>query len=253
MSAAPFRLDGRVGLVTGGGSGLGLAIATQLHHAGATVALVGRRRAPLEQAAETLGSRVHVVPGDVADLSAVPALVDEVAERVGPIDTLVHCAGVHVKAPLVDSRAEDDRALLDVHVLAGLALARAVAPRMEAAGGGSVLFIGSMAARMGVPQVAAYSAAKGGVTALARALAVELGPLGVRVNVITPGWIDTAMSRAALADDPERRARIMARTPLGRLGAPADVGLAAVYLASPAAAFVTGADLVVDGGAAVGF
>lgn len=248
-----FRLDGSVALVTGGGSGLGLAIATAMHASGGTVALVGRRPEPLQDAADRLGPGAFAVPADVTSDAAITHVMATVQALAGTVDTLVHCAGTHLKGPFLEVGAQHERRLTGLHVDAGLALARAVVPGMQARGQGCLLFIGSMAAVMGVPQVTAYSAAKGAVTAMSRALAVELGPAGIRSNVITPGWIDTAMSRAALDDDEPRRRRVLARTPLGRLGAAADVGQAAVYLASPAAAFVTGADLVVDGGASISF
>lgn len=254
MSASnPFRLDDRTALVTGGGTGIGLAVATQLHAAGATVVLVGRRPEPLHAAVAGLGSRAVAVPADVADTAAIPKLVQNVCDQVHPVNVLVHCAGVHLKGRFDEGSTELDQPVIDTHLVAALALSRAVVPDMRKHGEGCILYIGSMAALIGVSEVAAYSAAKGAIAAATRALAVELGPAGIRVNLITPGWIDTVMSQGAFAGDRARLDRVLTRTPLRRLGSPTDIGAAAVYLASPAAGFVTGANLIVDGGAAIGF
>lgn len=248
-----FSLEGRVAVVTGAGSGLGHAVGSALHEAGASVALVGRTNEPLRAAAERLGPRAIATPADVTRAEELERALATVRHRLGVVDTVVHCAGTHLKLPFPQGDPDQERRLMDTHVHAGLGLARAVAPGMQEKGEGVMLFVGSMAALMGVPEVPVYSAAKGAVLSLARSLAVELGPSGIRVNVITPGWVVTPMTEAALGKDAARRERILQRTPLGRLGDPADVGAAAVYLCSPAAAFVSGANLVVDGGAAVGF
>ena len=124
---------------------------------------------------------------------------------------------------------------------------------MIARGSGSILFLASMASLFGIPQVVAYSAAKSAYVGMVRALATELSPHGVRVNAIAPGWIETEMTRKAMDGDPERKRKILSRTPMGRFGTAEDVGMAAVYLSSPAARFVTGVVLPVDGGASIGF
>ena len=120
-------------------------------------------------------------------------------------------------------------------------------------GGGSILFIASMTSLLGMPKVVAYSAAKSAIVGMVRAMASEWSPHGVRVNAIAPGWIETEMTRKAMDGDPQRKAKILSRTPMARFGQPADVGMAAVYLCSPAARFVTGVLLPIDGGASVGF
>ncbi|MCX6902009.1 MAG: SDR family oxidoreductase [Verrucomicrobia bacterium] len=143
--------------------------------------------------------------------------------------------------------------VLTTHVLGSHALSRAVAPSMMQHKAGSILFIASMASLFGIPNVVAYSAAKSAYLGMVRAMATELSPHGVRVNAIAPGWIETDMSRGAMKGDPEREKKILSRTPMGCFGEPDDVGMAAVYLCSPAAKFITGVVLPVDGGVSIGF
>ena len=143
--------------------------------------------------------------------------------------------------------------VLTTHVLGAHAISRAVAPGMIERRAGSILFIASMASFLGVPNVVAYSAAKSAYLGMVRALASELSPKGIRVNAIAPGWIQTDMVRHSLENDPERERKILSRTPMGTFGMAEDVGMAAVYLCSPAGKFVTGVVLPVDGGASIGF
>lgn len=244
-----FSLAGEQALITGGGTGLGLGIARCFVQAGAQVVLVGRREEPLRQAIAELGPAARYAVHDVTRRAQAGALL----EQIGPVSILVHNAGTHLKKPALETTSDEFDLLYQTHVLAAHALTRAAAPAMMARGHGSILFIASMAALFGIPQVAAYSAAKSALLGLTRTLATELSPRGVRVNAIAPGWIDSEMSRKALAGDPGRRDKILGRTPLGRLGETADIGWAAVYLCSPQAGFVTGAVLPVDGGVSIGF
>jgi gluconate 5-dehydrogenase len=166
---------------------------------------------------------------------------------------LVNNAGGHLKKAAVDTSVDEFRALLNTHIHGAFALTRAVLPPMIAGEHGCILFMASMASLFGIPQVIAYAAAKSAYLGMIRSLACEVGPKGVRVNGIAPGWIETPMLRQALDGDPARREKILARTPLGCFGSPADIGAAAVYLCSPAARFVNGVILPVDGGASIGF
>ncbi|HSC70627.1 MAG TPA: SDR family oxidoreductase, partial [Candidatus Methylomirabilis sp.] len=190
---------------------------------------------------------------DVTDLSTIPALVQRIEEGFGPLDILVNNAGNHLKRPAVDTTDADLASILETHLFGSFALTRECGRRMTGRRRGSIIMIASMAALFGIPQVTAYSAAKSALTGLTRALAVEFSPHGVRVNAIAPGWIDTMLSRKAFEGDPARKQRILDRTPMGSLGEILDVGYAAVYLSSPAAKFVTGIVLPVDGGASIGF
>jgi gluconate 5-dehydrogenase len=251
---AAFDLSGEIALVTGGGSGLGLAIAGCFAAAGAKVVIVGRREDVLAKAAAGIGERAHYLARDITDTARCTELVDA-AEAVakGPVSILVNNAGVHLKKPAVATTDAEFATVMQTHVSAAFALSRECGQRMTTRGRGSILFTSSMAAMMGLPLVVAYAAAKSAYTGLVRTLAAEYGPKGVRVNAIAPGWIASPMLDKALAGDPQRRAKILSRTPLGGFGEPDDVGWAAVYLSSPAAKFVTGAILTVDGGAAIGF
>jgi gluconate 5-dehydrogenase len=249
----PFRLDGELALITGGGSGLGLAMARCMAMAGARVVLAGRREEPLRAAASEIGPAAGSMAFDVTRLGEAPAFVERVAKKFGPISILVNNAGVHLKKSVIETTDEEFLRVLNTHVLGAHALSRAAAPSMIERKSGSILFIASMASLFGLPLVVAYSAAKSAYVGMVRAMATELSPHGVRVNAIAPGWVETDMSRKALEGDPERKKKILGRTPMKRFGEPEDVGLAAVYLCSPAAAFVTGAVLPVDGGASIGF
>ena len=248
-----FRMDDELALITGGGSGLGLAMALYMAAAGARVVLTGRREEPLKEAVRQIGARADYAIQDVTRLADGPALVENVTRRHGPITVLVNNAGIHIKKPAIETTEEEFLAVLTTHVLGAHALSRAVVPGMIQRGGGSILFIASMAALFGLPKVVAYGAAKSALVGMVRAMASEWSPHGVRVNAIAPGWIETDMTRKAMDGDPQRKAKILSRTPMARFGQPADIGMAAVYLCSPAARFVTGVLLPIDGGASIGF
>lgn len=249
----PFRLDGEIAVITGGGTGLGLAHARCMTRAGARVVLVGRSEAPLAEAvAQTGGSGAYFVH-DITDFDAAPGLVARITERVGSPTILINNAGNHLKKPALDTTVDDFNAVFRVHVLGAMALTQAVLPGMIERGRGSILFTGSMNALLSMPMTIAYGAAKAAYTGLVRTLTAEFAPHGVRVNGIIPGWIETPMLEKALSGDPQRKAKILGRTPMARFGTPDDIGNAAVYLCSDAAKFLTGVLLTVDGGASSGF
>jgi NAD(P)-dependent dehydrogenase (short-subunit alcohol dehydrogenase family) len=250
---SPFRLNGEVALITGGGTGLGLAMAKSMALAGAKVVLAGRRTAVLRTASAAIGPQAGVVACDVTRISEAAKVVAKAEGLFGPITILVNNAGVHLKKPALETSEEEFTRVLKTHVLGSYALTRAVLPGMLRRKHGAIIFIASMASLFGIPNVFAYSAAKSAYLGMVRSLATEVSPAGVRVNAIAPGWIDTDMVRKAMTGDPARKRRIVARTPLGRFGEPGDVGAAAVYLCSPAAKFVTGVVLPVDGGVSIGF
>jgi len=248
-----FSLQGELALITGGGTGIGLAIAKAMHAAGARVVLVGRRESELAGAVNGLGSGAAYVVHDITDFNAAPGLVERVTREHGAITSLVNNAGVHLKKPAVDTSVEEFQKVLSTHILGAHALTRVVAPGMMERKHGTILFTASMASLFGIPLVIAYTAAKTAMVGMVKGYATEFSAHGVRVNAIAPGWIETEMSRKALEGDPARKAKILGRTPMAKLGAPSDIGWAAVYLASPAGAFVTGVTLPVDGGASIGF
>ena len=254
MTAFPetFSLAGEVALITGGGTGIGRAVAECMHAAGATVVVAGRREGELAATASALGERAHYRVHDVTAFAATPTLVADITSAIGPVTCLVNNAGVHLKKDAVETSVEEFQRVLDTHLLGAHALTAAVGPGMLARKHGTILFTASMASIFGIPKVIAYTAAKTAMVGIVKALSTELSPAGIRVNAIAPGWIETDMLRQALAADPAREAKILGRTPMNRFGRTTDIGWAAAFLASPAAAFITGVTLPVDGGASSG-
>jgi NAD(P)-dependent dehydrogenase (short-subunit alcohol dehydrogenase family) len=249
-----FSLRGETAMITGGGTGLGLGMAQCFVKAGARVVLVGRRESELRKACVQLGPSARYVAHDITETAEAARTIRQARAAIGGgISILVNNAGIHLKKPAHETSAAEFAAVLNTHVVAAHALTSAVLPQMVKRGHGSVLFTASMASLFGLPQVVAYSAAKSAYLGMVRSLATELGEHGVRVNAIAPGWIESAMLQQAMRGDPRRKQRIMARTPMHRFGEPHDIGWAAVYLCSPAAKFITGVVLPVDGGASIGF
>lgn len=248
-----FSLSGEVALVTGGGTGLGFAMSSALITAGAKVAITGRRADVLHNAVAELGPAASCFQHDITHHESIAPLIERITSEVGTPTILVNNAGTHLKKPLAETASVDFHRVIATHVEGSFAMARAVAPHMQTRRHGSILFIASMTSLIGMPNVVAYSAAKSAYVGMVRALATELGPSSVRVNAIAPGWIETPMLHEALDGDPARTAKIIARTPQSRFGHPQDIGWAAVYLCSPAAGFINGVILPVDGGASIGF
>jgi NAD(P)-dependent dehydrogenase (short-subunit alcohol dehydrogenase family) len=253
MSGDQFRLDGQLALVTGGSSGIGLATAEALIEAGAHVVITGRNEDALQETGARLGAGATVLRHDLAELDSIPPLVKQIEREIGPLSILINNAGNHLKKQALDTSDADLARIMGTQVAGTYALSRECGRSMVGRGAGSIVMIVSMAALFGIPLVSAYSTAKAGLVGLTRALATEFSPHGVRVNAIAPGFIDTPMSQRAMQNDPGRLAKVLGRTPAGRLGEGIDVGYAAVYLCSPAARFVTGVVLPVDGGASIGF
>jgi gluconate 5-dehydrogenase len=251
--ARQFRLDGQTALITGGGTGLGLGMAKCFVASGAKVVLVGRRKEELDKACAMLGKNSFALQGDVTKLEAVSSLVDQAEKLAGSVSILVNNAGVHLKKSAAETTDAEFAKVIETHVSGAFALTREAGKRMLARKSGCVLFTASMAALMGIPLIVAYSAAKSAYVGMVRSLATEWGARGVRVNAIAPGWIGSAMLDQALANDAPRKAKILGRIPMGGFGEPDDIGWAAVYLASPAAKYVNGVVLPVDGGAAESF
>lgn len=254
----PSALDltGEVALVTGGGTGLGRAIAAALRACGAEGIIAGRRPEPLAAAAAELGPRVKARVCDVVSPGVCDTLVAWAEREVGPVTAVVanaDNAGNDLKAAPEDVGDDAFAAVLATHVLGAHALVRAALPAMTARGRGTVVLQCSMTSFIGMPQVIAYTAAKSALLGMVRAYAADLGPRGIRVVGLAPGWIHTDLLDGVLAGDPARTARIVARTPLGRFGEPHEVGNAAAFLVSRAASFVHGSVLPVDGGGAIGF
>lgn len=248
-----FSLDGKLALITGGGTGIGLEIARCMTEAGATVVITGRREEVLRDAVEGLGVSAQYIVNDITDLTLIEGLVAQVEATYGPLDILVNNAGINLKKPALEVTDEEFSRILHTNLHSVFALTRECAKRMVARKKGVILMISSMAAYYGIDRVVAYAASKSAVEGMVKVLASEFSAQGVRVNAIAPGFIETEMSRKAMDSDPDRRDRAMRRTPMGSFGRPEDIGHAAVFLASPAARYITGVSLPVDGGNSIGF
>ncbi len=241
-------LDGKVAIVAGGGTGIGRAISLRFAREGARVAVFGRRPDPLREVAAAVtaaGGQAFAEPGDVGVESDVARLVAETTRRWGGIDVLVNCAGVRLNAPLEQVAAADFAEVLRINLVGAFVLTKAVAASMRARGGGSIVHIGSALGAVAVRDFSPYVASKGGLNALARAAAVELVGDRIRVNVVSPGTIDTVISAGVTEF---RRRMLEHRIPIGHPGHVDDIAAACLYLASDAAGYVTGSVLAVDGG-----
>jgi len=243
----------KVAVITGGGGGIGLAIAEKFVQHNILTVIIGRNQEKLNAAGAELGPLCQPICQDLDDLSSLPGLVQQILARFGRIDILVNNAGINQKKDLTDVSDQEFQRILHTNVSVVFALSREVVRSMAAAGDGVIINISSMASQYGIPKVIAYTASKSAIEGMTRAMAVELAPKGIRVNCIAPGFIATDMSEKALNGDAERKLKVMSRTPMGRLGAPADIGEAALYLASEGAKYVTGVVLPVDGGNSIGF
>ena len=254
MSSSLFDLTGRVAIVTGGNGGIGLGMATGLAEAGAAIVIAARDQKKSAEAAEKLqklGARVATVEVDVKDQESVKRMVQATLDRFQRVDILVANAGVNIRKPPQDMSVEEWQAVLDVNLNGPFFCAQAVYPAMKAQGGGKIITIGSMTSIFGVPFAPAYSATKGGVVQLTRSLATAWAKDNIQVNCVLPGWIDTDLTRQARKQVEGLHERIEARTPAGRWGDPKDFAGIAVFLASHASNFITGAAIPVDGGYSV--
>ncbi|TVQ22501.1 MAG: glucose 1-dehydrogenase [Spirochaetaceae bacterium] len=249
--ANDFRLEGEVALITGGGTGLGLGMAEAMVRSGAHVVITGRRESVLKDAVGRLGSNASYIVADVTESGAAERLTAEVVARHKTLSILVNNAGIHLKELIEDTSEDEFARLMHTHVNAAFLLSREAVPVMRKNGHGHILFIASMASFIGMPKIIAYSAAKSAQTGMVRSLAVELGSDNIRVNGIAPGWIESDMLNQALNADPPRKQKITGRIPGGQFGLPRDIGNAAVFLSSPAARYINGVILPVDGGALI--
>ena len=246
----PFRLDGRVALVTGASRGLGAAIAHALADAGADVVLHASREpaATTEQGIrDRTGRRTIALVGDLADRATPDRLIADAIAAMGQLDILVNNAGIIRRAPAADVADADWDAVIEVNLTSAFRLCRAAGRHMLERGRGRIVNVASLLSFQGGITVPAYAAAKGGLAQLTKALANEWAGRGVNVNAIAPGYIRTD-NTIALQEDPVRSNQILQRIPAGRWGEPQDLGGAAVFLASDASAYVHGHVLVVDGG-----
>ncbi len=245
-----FSLSGKLALITGASGGIGAAIASQLHERGATVVLSGTREGALQDVAAVLGGeRVHIVPANLSDDAQADALVSRAEEVAGqPLDILVNNAGLTRDTLAVRMKDDDWAQVLKVDLESPFRLARAALKGMQRRRSGRIISISSIVGTTGNPGQANYAAAKAGIVGMSKSLAQEVGRRGVTVNVVAPGFVETAMTDVL----PEAvREKLLGNIPLGRMGRPEDVAAAVVYLASDEAAWVTGTTLHVNGGMAM--
>jgi NAD(P)-dependent dehydrogenase (short-subunit alcohol dehydrogenase family) len=243
----------KIAIITGGGSGIGLAVAEKFTATGIHTVIVGRDEAKLIKAKEKLGALCYPMTCDLSTLSTIPSLIDKVISQFGQIDILVNNAGINMKKDFTEVTDEEFQQVITTNLCSVFAMSREVVKQMLLKGSGSIIHISSMAAQYGLPRVIAYSASKTAIDGMTMAMAVELSPKGIRVNAIAPGFIETDMTAKALNTDPERKQKVFGRTPMGYMGQPADIGDAALFLASDAAKYITGVVLPVDGGNSIGF
>jgi 2-dehydro-3-deoxy-D-gluconate 5-dehydrogenase len=243
-----FDLTGRVAVVTGGNGGIGLGMAKGLAAAGAAVVLAARNAAKAEAAVAELGSKSAFIPLDVADETSCRAMIEKTADRFGRLDILVNNAGTSIRKPPEAYTAAEWHTVLDTNLTGAFLCAQAAHPVMKRCGGGKIINIGSMFALFGSGYAAPYAASKGALVQLTKSLAVAWAADNIQVNAVLPGWIDTELTRDARQQVPGLHQRVRARTPAGRWGMPEDLSGIAVFLASPASDFITGAAIAVDGG-----
>jgi len=246
-----FDLAGRVAIVTGGNGGIGLGMATGLAQAGAALLIAGRnaaKNAAAVKALEALGAQAAAVEADVTVQTACRALVETALERFGRLDILVNNAGINIRKQPQDYTLEEWKSVLDTNLTSAFLCSQAAYPAMLNAGGGKIINIGSMLSIFGAAFTGPYGASKGGIVQLSKSLACAWAKDNIQVNAVLPGWIDTELTRAARKDIPGLHERVLARTPAGRWGDPGDFAGIAMFLASSAADFVTGAAIPVDGG-----
>lgn len=243
----------QVAIITGGASGIGYATAEKFTQEGICTYIIGRNEQKLYEAAKALGDNCKALVFDLTKLDAIPKFVQGIVAKEGRIDILVNNAGINLKKPMTEVTDEEFQNIILTNLTSVFSLSREVAKVMIGQKDGSIINISSMASHYGLPQVIAYTASKSGVEGMTRAMAVELSPLGIRVNCIAPGFILTNMSSAALNDDPKRKERVLTRTPMGKLGNPGDVANMAYFLAMEGSCYVTGTVIPVDGGNSIGF
>jgi 3-oxoacyl-[acyl-carrier protein] reductase len=243
-----FELKGKAALVTGASGGIGGAIARALHGAGATVGLSGTRVAPLEALAADLGERAHVLPCDLSDAAAVEALPKAAAEAMGAVDVLVNNAGITRDQLFMRMSDADWETVLAVNLTSVMRLSRGVLRGMMKARWGRIVNVSSVVGVTGNPGQANYAASKAAVIGMSKSLAAEVASRGITVNCVAPGFIATAMTDAL---NDEQKARIATQIPAGRMGTPAEIAAAALFLASDEAGYVTGQTLHVNGGMAM--
>jgi NAD(P)-dependent dehydrogenase (short-subunit alcohol dehydrogenase family) len=242
----------KVAIVTGGASGIGFAIARKFTESDIITYVIGRNKEKLAEASKALGENARTISFDLNELHNIPDMIHQILNKEGRIDVLVNNAGINQKKSINEVTDEDFQKVILTNLTSVFSITREVSKVINKEHG-SIINISSMASQYGIPKVIAYTASKSAIEGMTRALAVELSPSGIRVNCIAPGFIATNMSSAALNGDPERKQKVMSRTPMGKLGQPEDIANIAYFLTTDGSAFMTGTIIPVDGGNSIGF
>lgn len=242
-----MRLKNKTAIITGGGTGIGLGCARLFRQEGAKIAVFGRRKDRLEQAAAEIGGGTLAVQGDVTREEDLDRLVKSTRDTFGGIDILVHSAGIFATGCLHETTGSQWDSMLDINLRSVFQLTKRVLPVMMDQGGGSIIHISSILGMIAIPEAAAYNVSKGGLIQFSRSIAIEYGRYGIRSNAVCPGLIETEMTESLMADT-ELMKEWAKEYPIGRFGKPEDVAHACLYLAGDESSFVTGAVLPVDGG-----
>ena len=243
-----FDLTGKVAIVTGGNGGIGLGMAIGLRDAGAKIAIAGRNAAKATDALAALGGDAIFIAADVTKKADCLAMVARAVAVFGRLDILVNNAGTTVRKPPQDLTEAEWHGVMDTNLTSALLTAQAAYPHMKAQGGGKIINIGSVMSLFASPYAIPYAASKAGIMNLSKALGVAWAPDNIQVNAILPGWISTDLTAGAKAQVAGLNEAVLARTPAARWGEPSDLAGTAVFLASAASNFVTGAAIPVDGG-----
>ncbi|GDY19327.1 gluconate 5-dehydrogenase [Verrucomicrobiota bacterium] len=244
------KLNGRVAVITGASKGLGKAMSLSLAAEGAKIVMIARNAGPLEEAAtevRALGVEAITITADVADETQVERLRGEVVARFGSVHILINNAGMNLRKPLADFTLAEWRLVLDTNLTSAFLMSRAMIPHLVSGGGGRIINLTSMMSHISLPGRVPYSSSKAGLLGFTKALALEMAPRRITVNGISPGPCATEINTPIL-NNPEVSRQFTERIPLGRWGKVEEIGALAAHLCSDAAEFITGTDIVIDGG-----
>lgn len=243
----------KIAIISGGNSGLGFATAKKFCENGIITYIIGRNPEKTTKACQDLGSLSRPIIFDLNRIEEIPNLINNIIAEAGCIDILVNNAGINLKKDFWEVTDAEFNQVLHTNVLSVFAISREVVKQMKTQHSGNIINLSSMAAQYGIPKVIAYTASKTAVEGMTRSMAVDLSGFGIRVNCVAPGFIKTKMSSKAFDGDPQRKEKVLSRTPMGTLGEPDDVANAIYYLISEQAKYTNGVVLAIDGGNSIGF